>query len=78
MINLIICLTMLNIAMNCSTAEDYNRQISKINNIFAKEPDINGKIDALPCQAINGDKKDECNNINMNVILKHYHVRGIK
>lgn len=64
MIDLIICLTLLNIATNSNTPNEYNREVSKIEKIMGQ---------TLPCRAFEGELKNSCNNPNLIAILRTYH-----
>lgn len=64
MIDLIIYLTLLQIGMNCDKVEDYNKKIVKIENIMNK---------SLPCRATPYAMKNQCNDVNLNAILRNYH-----
>lgn len=63
MYNLVLCLTLLNIAISSNSATTYNKYINQISRII-NEP--------MPCQAYNGMLLYPCNKENFETILKHY------
>ena len=65
-------------AISSSTADNYNREINRINKIFSSEINMDGTVDTMTCKVVNGELKDICNDVNLNVILRHYKVMGIE
>lgn len=79
MINLILCLTLLNIGITSHSAKIFNVQLDKIENLMKNDAqgDINQPEIVMPCRLENGVSYEFailCINSDINEILRHYNM----
>lgn len=78
MMNLILCLTLLNIGVTSNNAKEYNHKLDQIQEIM--NGDMSGDIIQdyiyMPCRVHEGDlKTTACMDANLNTIMNHYKLR---
>ena len=81
MVNLILCMTLLNIGISSQSPMIYNIKVDQIEQIINNDlsGDTMGEYVVMPCRLKGGgipiDEVTACNNANLNTIMRHYKLR---